>query len=104
MEIKIIEIKTKIRDFVIKQFWGFNQFTNKDNLVDMGIVTDDFVSCMVKFIENEFNITISADFNLNDLSINSISKFIEQKKRNQDTRSKPSKILDGNTEVMPTYS
>ena len=82
MEIKGIEISSKIRNFVIKQLFGFDQFKNDDNLVFMGIITDDFVFKLIQFIKNEFNITISGDdFNLNEFSINSIRKYIEQKKR-----------------------
>lgn len=76
-----IEIRSKTRDFVISQLDGFDVFINDDNLVDMGIVTNDFVFSLIKFIENEFHITISIDEFNNNLSITSIGKLIEQKKK-----------------------
>ena len=77
-----IEIRSKTRDFVISQLDGFDEFQNDDNLVDMGIVTEDFVFSLIQFLENEFNITISGeDFYKNNLSITSIGKFIEMQQK-----------------------
>jgi acyl carrier protein len=76
------EIKLKIRDFLSRQFDGFDEFEDEDNLVDMGIVTEDFVFSLIQFLENEFNITISGeDFYKNNLSITSIGKFIEMQQK-----------------------
>lgn len=81
MAIDGIVIKSKTRNFISSQLYGFDDFQNDDNLVDMGIVTDDFVFNLIQFIKNEFNIIISGDdFNLNRFSINSICKYIKQKK------------------------
>lgn len=78
-----IVIRSKTRNFVISQLDGFDEFQNDDKLVDMGIVTNDFVSSLIQFIENEFNITISGydgkEFRNNNLSIKSIGKFIEKR-------------------------
>ena len=75
MYIEVIVIKSKVRQFIVNNFDGFYEFKNSDNLFDMGIVTEDFVFSLIEFFENEFNITISVDdFNLNELSVNSIEK------------------------------
>jgi acyl carrier protein len=78
-----IVIRSKTRNFVISQLDGFDEFQNDDKLVDMGIVTNDFVSSLIQFIEKEFHITISGydgkEFRNNNLSIKSIGKFIEKR-------------------------
>ena len=80
MEMDGNEIRRKTRNFVIEYLEGFNEFTDQDKFIEMGIVTNDFVFSLKQFIENEFHITISGeDFYKNNLSINSIGKFIEQR-------------------------
>jgi acyl carrier protein len=90
-----IEIRSKTRNFVIEYLEGFNEFTDQDKFIEMGIVTDDFIFLLRQFIENEFTITISGNdgeyFYKNNLSINSIGKFIEKR-------------MAGEGETIKTYS
>jgi hypothetical protein len=83
MDIDGIEIRSKTRNFVNAYLDGFNEFTDQDKFIEMGIVTNDFVFSLKQFIQKEFHITISGDngkeFRNNNLSINSIGKFIEQR-------------------------
>ena len=103
MAIDGIVIKSKTRNFIISQLYGFDEFQNDDNLVDMGIVTDDFVFNLIQFIKNEFNITISGeDFNIKKFSINNISRYIEQNKKKRQHRLRTSKNIDGIKEVIST--
>jgi acyl carrier protein len=96
MEMDGNEIRRKTRNFVIEYLEGFNEFTDQDKFIEMGIVTNDFVFSLKQFIENEFHITISGeDFYKNNLSINSIGKFIEMKQQK-----KMKKQIDLISEIM----
>lgn len=79
------DITQKIGNFIISQLDGFDEFTNDDNLVDMGIVTDDFVYSLIQFLDNEFNVRISKNDELEkiELSIDSIGNFIEQRREGE---------------------
>jgi len=69
----------KLWNFISSYLDGFKDFTIVDNLVDMGIVTTDFVFDLKTFIEKEFCVTFCGeDFSLNNLSIKNIVKVIEK--------------------------
>lgn len=94
-----IKIKPKVRQFICDYFDGFKLFRNKDNLVDMGIVTDDFVFSLKEFIQNEFGLTISGeDFLKNKLSITNIAMVINQKLKNQ-----PAPVLKADPVAVDIY-
>ena len=104
MDIEENKIRSKTRYFVIRQLDGFNEFQNDDNLLDMGIVTDDFVLSLKQFIENEFTITISSDdLNNNNLSITSIGEFIRQKKKIKVKKDLISEIMMCFANIMGTH-
>ena len=46
----IDSIKSKIKAHIVSQLDGFDDFAYHDNLVDMGITTNDFVFSLIKFL------------------------------------------------------
>lgn len=79
---RIYEIKSIIKGYIVSQLDGFDDFDHRDNLEDMGILTDEFVFKLIQFLEKEFNVTIYKHELYPDkksLSVNSIENFIEQK-------------------------
>lgn len=75
-----IEKEIKIWNFISKYLEGFKDFNVSDNLVDMGIVTTDFVSDLKTFIEKDFCVTFDGeDFSRNQLTIKKIANVIEKK-------------------------
>jgi len=74
-----IDIKSKIKRYIVDYFEGFEEFNFTDNIVDMGITTNDFVFSLIRFIENEFCVTIFKHELYKTFSINSIGKLISNK-------------------------
>ena len=75
-----IEIKSKIRNYITGNLDGFDDFKDTDKLNDMGIVTGEFCSDLIYFIQNEFNISITGDdFSRSNFTVTSIAKCIDEK-------------------------
>lgn len=80
MYFNFFEKAFKLWNFISSYLEGFKEFNVSDNLVDMGIVTDEFVFALKQFIEKEFCVIFCGeDFSINNLSIKNIVKVIEQK-------------------------
>jgi acyl carrier protein len=80
-----VEIKDKIRQFIITNFYVADAASLKDeqSLLDAGIVDSTGVLEVISFIEGEFSITV-ADVEMvpeNLDSIANISSFVAKKKK-----------------------
>ena len=74
------EIKTKVTKMVKKYIKG-TEFSDDDNIFDMGVVNSLFAMQLVLFVENEFEISVDNDVLGTDEfnSINSICKYIQER-------------------------
>ena len=81
-----IDIKSKIKRYIVDYFEGFEEFNFTDNIVDMGITTNDFVFSLIRFIENEFYVTIFKHELYKTFTINSIAKLIANKMKIQSSQ------------------
>ena len=75
----IDSIKSKIKAHIVSQLDGFDDFAYHDNLVDMGILTDDFIFALIQFLEKNFAVKIYKQELYKTFSINSIGKLISNK-------------------------
>jgi len=73
------DIKSRIKSYIVDYFEGFEEFNFADNIVDMGITDNDFVFSLIRFIENEFCVTIFKHELYKMFTINSIAKLITSK-------------------------
>jgi hypothetical protein len=83
-----IDIKSKIKRYIVEYFDGFDEFDYHDNIVDMGITTDEFVFDFIKFLEKEFCVTIFKHELYKRFTINSIGKLIANKMKNSQSSQK----------------
>ncbi|MCP4178667.1 MAG: acyl carrier protein [bacterium] len=79
-----MEIKEKIRKYIISNLTVFEeeaQFTDSDNIFEMGFVNSLFAMKLLSFIENEFEIRVENDEMevINFSSVDNISKLIQCK-------------------------
>ena len=74
------EIKKKVTKMVKKYIKG-TEFSDDDNIFDMGVVNSLFAMQLVLFVENEFEISVDNDVLGTDEfnSINSICKYIQER-------------------------
>jgi methoxymalonate biosynthesis acyl carrier protein len=81
-----MELKEKIRKFIESNLVVFEDeanFSDSDNIFEMGFVNSLFAMKLVNYIEQEFGITVDND----DLEISNFSsvdriiKYIEEKKQ-----------------------
>jgi acyl carrier protein len=81
----IMELKEKIRKFIESNLVVFEdeaEFSDSDNIFEMGFVNSLFAMKLVNYIEEDFGIVVENDdleiSNFN--SVNRITEFIESKK------------------------
>ncbi|MGF9909702.1 phosphopantetheine-binding protein [Brevibacillus porteri] len=79
-----MQLHEQIRDFILANLVVFDDdvdFTNDDNIFELGFVNSLFAMKLVTFIESEFRMTIESDemeiSNFN--TINNIVNFIQSK-------------------------
>ena len=83
----IDSIKPNIKEYIAKYFDGFNDFNFTDNLVNMGITTQEFLFSLIQFIEKTFAVKIyqhelySTGAKKEAISIEGIAKLITKKKQ-----------------------
>jgi len=83
-----IDIKSKIKAYIVSQLDGFDDFAYHDNLVDMGILTDDFIFALIQFLEKNFAVKIYKQELYKTFSINSIGKLISNKMKSSQSSQK----------------
>ena len=79
-----MEIKAKVRKFIETNLIVFDdeaEFSDEDNIFQMGFVSSLFAMQMVIFIEKEFNICVDdEDLEISNFSsVNNIHAFVEKK-------------------------
>lgn len=79
-----MQLHEQIREFILANLVVFDDdvdFTNDDNIFELGFVNSLFAMKLVTFIESEFHLTIESDemeiSNFN--TINNIVNFIQSK-------------------------
>ena len=82
----IDSIKSKIKAHIVSQLDGFDDFAYHDNLVDMGILTDEFIFNLIKYLEKHFAVTLYTyelyqEKDKKSLTLDSLGKLIQQKKK-----------------------
>ena len=80
-----MELKEKIRKFIESNLVVFEdeaEFSDSDNIFEMGVVNSLFAMKLVNYIEEDFGIQVENDDLeiTNFSSVNRITKFIESKK------------------------
>ena len=81
-----VEIKKKIRDFVVETFLlgdKTTQFKDEDSFLENGIVDSTGILELITFVEETFNISIEEEEMVPDNldSLNNLSGFIISKRR-----------------------
>lgn len=82
-----MELKEKIRNFIEENLTVFDdeaQFSDSDNIFELGYVNSLFAMKMLNYVENEFEVKVeNEDINvLNFSSVNNIMQLIEKKRSN----------------------
>lgn len=80
-----MELKEKVRDFISENLIVFDddaEFTDEDNIFEMGFVNSIFAMKLVGYIEEEFGFRVeNDDLNISNFSsVNNIVTFVEGKK------------------------
>lgn len=75
----------RIRDFILENLVIFDndiEFSNDDNIFELGFVNSLFAMKLVNFIENEFNITIqSEEMDISNFNtVHNIVNYVKLKK------------------------
>lgn len=78
-----MEIKTKIRNFIKANLIIFDddvEFTDSDNIFEMGFVNSLFAMKLLNYIETEFKVSIdNSEMEISNFSsVNNIEKLIEK--------------------------
>ncbi|NOU17164.1 MAG: acyl carrier protein [Bacteroidales bacterium] len=78
-----MEIKTKIRNFIKANLIIFDddvEFTDSDNIFEMGFVNSLFAMKLLNYIETEFKISIdNSEMEISNFSsVNNIERLIEK--------------------------
>lgn len=79
-----MDLKKKIRDFINENLLVFDdeaEFTDSDNIFELGFVNSMFAMKLVNFVESTFNIKVeNEDLRLENFnSVDNIARFIKQK-------------------------
>jgi acyl carrier protein len=80
-----MELREKIRSFIGENLVVFEdeaEFTDSDNIFQMGFVNSLFAMKMLNYVESEFGVTVDNDDMeiANFSSVDNIVKFVEGKK------------------------
>jgi len=78
-----MEIKTKIRNFIKANLIIFDddvEFTDSDNIFEMGFVNSLFAMKLLNYIETEFKVSIdNSEMEISNFSsVNNIERLIEK--------------------------
>lgn len=78
-----MNIKDKVRDFVLN-YIGENTVSDSDNMFELGVVNSLFGMQLIRFVEDEFDISVSNDdMDIENFkSIDSITDLITRIKNN----------------------
>jgi len=80
-----MDVKAKIRDYINTNLMVFDEdaeFTDSDNIFEMGFVNSLFAMKLLNYIEKEFKLSISnSDMEISNFSsVNNIERLIERLK------------------------
>ncbi len=79
-----MELNKRVREFIEENLLVFDdevEFSDSDNIFELGFVNSLFAMKLVSYVENNFNISVgNADLRLDNFnSIDNIVKFINSK-------------------------
>ena len=80
-----MELNQKIRVFIEKNLMAFDdeaQFSDEDNIFELGFVNSLFAMSLLNYIEKEFKLVVGND-ELDIINFNSINNIVALIKRNR---------------------